>query len=325
MLTELEAIRAENCKVKNDLKLRESDMRIYHSKYHEFRTQNQVLREQLKNFQQQQNPNQSPIRSSTPNELDEIIQYLAIENTPDQSAGSSNEPLEPERPVNELLATPNEAELDLFWKDFWPPKENENPLYEEPRVVEVNSDSDENGNRVSQFDQYQAGDATKLPNPVTPTLIPTKSTKRRLFDESEGSVPKKSVRSVFEFTLYLIMQLFLVIDLCKELCPTSLNLKTLLRMIVNGFKCPKCKPDGSARFQTLAEYHGHMIGAHKLQHVCHYCPYTGRYAKDLRVHECIHDKNRKTLNAKYQCDMCPTDPGVWLRRGQLNVHRRTYH
>ena len=200
MLTELEAIRAENCKVKNDLKLRESDMRIYHSKYHEFRTQNQVLREQLKNFQQQQNPNQSPIRSSTPNELDEIIQYLAIENTPDQSAGSSNEPLEPERPVNELLATPNEAELDLFWKDFWPPKENENPLYEEPRVVEVNSDSDENGNRVSQFDQYQAGDATKLPNPVTPTLIPTKSTKRRLFDESEGSVPKKSVRSVFKLT-----------------------------------------------------------------------------------------------------------------------------
>ena len=200
MLTELEAIRAENSKVKNDLKLRESDMRIYHSKYHEFRTQNQVLREQLKNLQQQQNLIQTPISSSTPNELDEIIQYLAIENTPNQSAGSSNGPLEPERPVKELLEIPNETELDLFWNDFWPPKENETPLYEEPRVVEVNSDSDENGNRVSQFDQYQAKDSTKLPNPVTPTLKPTKSTKRRLFDQSEGSVPKKSVRSVFKLT-----------------------------------------------------------------------------------------------------------------------------
>ena len=137
MLTELEAITAENSKVKNDLKLRESDIRIYHSKYHEFRAQNEVLREQLKNLQQQQNLKQSPIRSSTSNELNEIIQYLAIEDTPDQSAGSSNGPLEPERPANELLATPNGAEIDLFWKDFWPPKENETPLYEEPRVVEV--------------------------------------------------------------------------------------------------------------------------------------------------------------------------------------------
>ena len=110
-------------------------MRIYHSKYHEYRTQNQVLREQLKNSQQQQNLSQSQISSGALNDLDEII--LAIENTPDQSAGSSNGPLEPERPVNELLATPNGAELDLFWKDFWPPKENENPLYEEPRMVEV--------------------------------------------------------------------------------------------------------------------------------------------------------------------------------------------
>ena len=201
MLTELEAIRAENSKVTNDLKLRESDIRIYHSKYHEYRTENEVLREQLKNFQQQQNLKQSPISYDTPNDLDDIIQYLAIETTPDQSAGSSNGPLEPERPSNGLLSTPNEAELDLFWKDFWPPKENETPLYEEPRVVEVNSDSDENGNRVFQFDQYQTENSTKLPNPVTPTLKPYKSTKRRLFDETEELVPKKSVRSVFKLTL----------------------------------------------------------------------------------------------------------------------------
>ena len=99
---------------------------------------NQVLREQLKNFQQQQeNLNQSPISSGTPNELDEIIQYLAIENNSDQSAGSSNGPLESGSPSKGPLPTTNEAELDLFWKDFWPPKENENPLYEEPRMVEV--------------------------------------------------------------------------------------------------------------------------------------------------------------------------------------------
>ena len=100
MFTELEAIRAENSHVKNDLKLRESGIRIYHSKYHEFRTENEVLREQLKNFQQQQNIKQSPISSGTPNDLDEIILCLANENTPDQSDGSSNGPLESERPVN---------------------------------------------------------------------------------------------------------------------------------------------------------------------------------------------------------------------------------
>ena len=178
MLTELEAIRAENSKVKNDLKLRESDIRIYHSKYHVFRTQNEVLREQLKNFQQQQNLIQSAISSGTPNELDEIIEYLAIENTPDQSAGSSNGALKPEP-------------------------------FEEPRLVKkVNSDLDEIGNRVSQFDQYQTEDSTKFPNPVTHTLKPTKSTKRlkihddrkRRFNESEGNVPKKSVRLVFKLS-----------------------------------------------------------------------------------------------------------------------------
>ena len=100
MLTELEAIRAENSKVKNDLKLRESDIRIYHSKYHEFRAQTEVPREQLKNVQQQQNLKLSPSSSDTPNDLDEIIQCLATENTPDQSAGSLNGPLESERPVN---------------------------------------------------------------------------------------------------------------------------------------------------------------------------------------------------------------------------------
>ena len=180
--------------MKNDLKLKESDIRIYHSKYHECRAQNEVLRGQLKNLQQQQNL--SPISSGSPNELDDIIQYLAIENTPDQSSGSSNGPLEPGRPVNEVLPSSNNA--DLFWKDFWPPTENENPLYEQPRVIEV--DSDENGNRVSQCDQYQAGDSTKLQNPVIPTMNPTKSAKRRLFDDSERSAPKKSVRSVFKLT-----------------------------------------------------------------------------------------------------------------------------
>ena len=100
MLTELEAIRAENSKVKNDLKMRESDIRIYHSKNHEYRTENEVLREQLKNFQLQQNLKLSPSSSDTLNDLDEIIQCLATENTPDQSAGSSNGSLESERPVN---------------------------------------------------------------------------------------------------------------------------------------------------------------------------------------------------------------------------------
>jgi len=192
VLNELESIRAENSKVKNDLKLKESDIRIYHSKYHECRAQNEVLREQLKNLQQQQNL--SSTSSGSPKELDDIIQYLAIANTPDQPI----ELIETARTANGVHSTPNEAELDDFWKDFWPPTENENPLYEKPRVVEV--DSDENGNRVSQCDQYQAGDSVKLPNPVTPNIIPSKSAKRRLFDENEGSVPKKSVRSVFKLT-----------------------------------------------------------------------------------------------------------------------------
>ena len=251
MLTELEAIRAENSKVKNDLKSRETDMRNYHSKYHEYRAENQVLREQLKNFEQQQN--------------------LKIENTPDQSAGSS----EPERPSI--------------------------PLYQEPRLVEGNSDSDENGNRVSQFDQYQTADSAKLPN----------------------RVPKKSVRSVFKFTLYLLMELFLIIGICKELCLASLILKTLLRMIVNGFKCSKCEPEGSFRFQTLAEYHGHMIGTHKLRHVCHHCPFTAKEASGLRKHGSAHVKT--AARPKHLCDLCPSDPGVWLTRGNFNVHMKKYH
>ena len=262
MLTELEAIRAENSKVKNDLKSRESDIRMYHSKYHEYRAENQVLREQFKNFEQQQN--------------------LKIENTPDQSAGSSNGPLEPERPSV--------------------------PLYQEPRLVEGNSDSDKNGNRVSQFDQYQTGDSTKLPN----------------------RVPKKSVRSVFKFTLYMVMELFLIIDICKELCLASLNLKTLLRMIVNGFKCTKCKPEGSVRFQTLAEYHGHMIGTHKLRNVCHFCPFTTNSAHSLKKHRHIHTKhlsiNGSMIADKYQCDICPSEPGTWLgTTGSLSQHRSRYH
>ena len=67
-----------------------------------------------------------------------------------------------------------------FWKDIWTPFENENPLYEEQRVV-VDSDSDENGNRVSQFDQYQTKNVT-------------------IFDYSEMT-PKKSVRQVSKITL----------------------------------------------------------------------------------------------------------------------------
>ena len=306
--------------MKNDLQLKESDIRIYHSKYHECRAQNEVLREQLKNLQQQQNL--SPISSGSPKELDDIIQYLAIDNTPGPSSGSSNGPLEPELPANALLSTPNNAELDDIWKDFWPPNNNGKPLYEQPRVVEVNSDADENGNRIFQFDQYPT-EASKLPNPVAPIVEKSKSTKRRLFDESEGSVPKKSVRSVFKFTLYMVMELFLIIDICKELCLASLNLKTLLRMIVNGFKCSKCKPGGSVRFQTLAEYHGHMIGTHKLQYVCHHCPFTSTYGRDLKRHESVHTKT--AIRANYQCDICPSDPGTWLSRSvSLSNHRTKY-
>ena len=39
----------------------------------------------------------------------------------------------------------------------------------------------------------------KLANPVNRTINATKSTKRRLFDDGEGSAPKKSVRKVLKF------------------------------------------------------------------------------------------------------------------------------
>ena len=107
--------------------------------------------------------------------------------------------LESAQPVNELLSTQDKPETEEFWKDIWTPYENENPLYANSSMestVEVNSDADENGNCVSQFDQYETEDPTKLANPINRT---TKSTKRRLFDDDEESAPKKSVRKVSKF------------------------------------------------------------------------------------------------------------------------------
>ena len=211
MGAEFESIKAENMKVKSDLKLRESDMRIYHSKYHKCRAEMEVLRHELKkvkeDLQQQKDLNQSSfqsIASSSSNELDEIIQYLAIEANPDQNSGSQNKStVENEQPVNGQLSTPNNDHD--FWKDFLPPRQDlknhymRNPLYEEPvpepLVVEMSSDSDENGNHVSQFDQYQTG------NPLDLTIKSKKPTKRRLFDSIERSPPKKSVRLVFKLTV----------------------------------------------------------------------------------------------------------------------------
>ena len=110
----------------------------------------------------------------------------------------------------------------------------------------------------------------------------------------------------------------------KEHHLSSLNLKAHLRMIVNGFKCTKCKPDGSTRFQTLAEYHGHMIGTHKLQHVCHHCPFTSISRRDIRRHAAVHTKT--AIREKYQCDICPSDPGTWFRGSvSLSNHRNKYH
>ena len=95
-------------------------------------------------------------------------------------------------------------------------------------------------------------------------------------------------------------------------------------MIVNGFKCPKCTPDGSIRFQTLAEYHGHMIGVHKLKHVCHHCPFTSKGASGLQQHGNVH-KPFRSLLPKYQCDICPSDPGAWFTSRNLSQHRKNYH
>ena len=92
--------------------------------------------------------------------------------------------------------------MEEFWKDIWTPYENKNPPYENPSMesaLEIISDADENGNRVSQFDQYETEDSTKLTNPMKRTINATKSTKRRLSDDGEGSAPKKSVRKVLKF------------------------------------------------------------------------------------------------------------------------------
>ena len=184
MAAELELIKAENAEIKNDLELKELDVRIYRSKYNECYQELEVLREQL---------NQ--------------LYNLAIEETaeplgPDQSNGRQNELMESDQSVNELLSAQDKPETEEFWKDIWTPYENENPLYENPSMestVEVNSDADENGNRVSQFDQYETEDSTKLEHPMNRTIKATKSTKRRLFDDDEESAPKKSVRKVLKF------------------------------------------------------------------------------------------------------------------------------
>ena len=213
MGAEFESIKAENMKVKSDLKLRESDMRIYHSKYHKCRAEMEVLRHELKkakkDLQLQKNINQSPIASSSSNELDEIIQYLAIEANPNQNSGSQNKStVGTEQPVNEQLST-SSNDHD-FWKDFLPPSNDtqnhymRNPLYEEPvpepLVVEMSSDSDENGNHVSQFDHYQTENAKNDKNPLDLTMTSRKPTKRRLFEDIDERTPKKSVRLVFKYT-----------------------------------------------------------------------------------------------------------------------------
>ena len=163
MGAEFESIKAENLKVKSDLKFRESDMRIYHSKYHKCRAEMEVLRHELKkakeDLQQQKDLNQPSIASNSSNELDEIIQYLAIEGNPDQNSGSQTKStVGTEQPDNGQLST-SSNDHD-FWKDFLPPSQDiknhymRNSLYEEPvpepLVVEMSSDSDENGNHVSK-------------------------------------------------------------------------------------------------------------------------------------------------------------------------------
>ena len=129
MAAELESIKAENAKIKNDLELKESAIRIYHSKYNECSQELTVLREQL---------NQ--------------LYHLAIEGTPeskplgpDQSNGRQNELMESDQSVNELLSAQDKPETEEFWKDIWTPYENENPLYENPSIestVELISDAD---------------------------------------------------------------------------------------------------------------------------------------------------------------------------------------
>ena len=75
----------------------------------------------------------------------------------------------------------DKTETGEFWKDIWTPYENENPSMES--TPEVNSDAVENGNPISQFDQYETEDSTKVANPVNRTIKAIKSTKRRLFDD----------------------------------------------------------------------------------------------------------------------------------------------
>ena len=183
MAAELESIKAENAKIKNDLELKELDVRIYHRKYNECSQELAELREQLNQLYQ-----------------------LATEGIPeswgpDKYYGRQNELLESAQPVKDEL-TQDKPETEEFWKEIWTPYENENPLYENPSMestVEVNSDADENSNRVTQFDQYETEDSRKLANPVNRTIKATESTKRRLFDDGEESAPKKSVRKVLKF------------------------------------------------------------------------------------------------------------------------------
>ena len=95
-------------------------------------------------------------------------------------------------------------------------------------------------------------------------------------------------------------------------------------MILNGFKCTKCKPD--VRFQTLSEYHGHMIGNHQLQYVCHFCPFTSSGRSGLLQHESVHNRTSNNSHIpKYQCDICPSDPGAWFSSRNLSQHRKKYH
>ena len=184
MAAELESIKAENAKIKNDLELKESDIRIYRRKYNKCSQELALLREQL---------NQ--------------LYNLAIEGIPesrghDQYYGRQDAMMESDQSVNGLMSTQHKPEAEEFWKDIWTPYENENSLYENPSMestVEVNSDADENDNCVSQFDQYETEDSTKLANPVNRLIKATKSTKRRLFDDDEESAPKKSVRKVSKF------------------------------------------------------------------------------------------------------------------------------
>ena len=187
LAAELKSTKAENTKFKNDLELKESDRRIYHSKYNECSQELAVLREQL-----------------------DQLYHLAIEGTPeswspDQSNGRQNELFESAQPVK-AESTQDKPEMEEFWKDIWTPYENKNPPYENPSMesaLEIISDADENGNRVSQFDQYETEDSPKLANPVNRTIKTIESKKRRLFDDGEESAPKKSVRKVLKFVSHV--------------------------------------------------------------------------------------------------------------------------